>query len=80
VGYANGAVAVFILSCLFQGRDLAFGFIDVNLLLAVAQQGYASRIISAILKPVEAGNQNGICLTCSYISYYSTHSIVLSIL
>ena len=54
VGDAYGAGAVFIAGGLFQGRDLALGLIDGNLLLAIAQQGNASRIVSTIFKPVKA--------------------------
>lgn len=52
--YTYRTTTVFLLSDLFQGRDLALGLIDSYLLLAVTQQGYASRIVSTILKPVKA--------------------------
>lgn len=53
VGYAYGACAILILCCLFQGRNLALSLIYGNLLLVIAQQGNASRIVTAVFKPVK---------------------------
>ena len=73
VGDAYGTRAVFIAGGFFQSRDLAFGLIDGYLLLVFAQQGNASRVVSAVFKPVKARNQYRVSPTLSYISYYSTH-------
>ena len=80
VGDAYGACAVLIAGGLFQGRDLALGLIDGNIwAVALGEEGNASRIVSAVFKPVKARNQYWICLSLSYISYYSTHKIFLFI-
>ena len=77
MGYTYRTTTILLLSDLLQGSNLAFGLIYGYLLLAIAQQGNASRVVSAVFKPVKARNQYRVSPTRSYISYYSTHKNVL---
>ena len=54
VGNTYGAGAVLIAGGLFQGRDLALGLINGNILaIALVEEGNASRIVSAVFKPMK---------------------------
>lgn len=75
VGYAEGAGDILALAVVLEVAYLAFGLVDVETVVATDQRD-ASGVVSAVFEAVEAADEDRICITESYVSYYSAHDDV----
>ena len=70
--YTDRAAGIFVRSVRLQLRDLAFGFVDIELTLLVDER-HTGTVVPAVLQTMQTLNQDRISLSLSDISNYSAH-------
>ena len=73
VGDTYGAAAVVSGSLLLRIDDFADSLLYVQVSV-FRNECDSSRVVAPVLQPVEAFDENGICLTASCITDYSAHN------
>ena len=72
---ANVPADIFRSSEGLQVGDLAFSFIDIQL-VSLVEQCHTGAVVTTIFEALQALNEDGIGLLLAYVCYYSTNNCV----